>query len=241
MDVSLIIPTYNGSKKIQSCLDSIQHQTVLPKEIIVVVDGSTDNTVDLLRNYRSKVPMRVIEQSNQGRAATRNNGAKLAKGDLLIFIDDDILLDQCVIEKHVEAQRNLAVYSGKIKISNKQISSDFQLYRGYLSEKWLNKLPRGRVMTSKELFLTAANFSVPKIFFDALEGFDQRLTDAEDYDLAFRAYQLGYRIQYLPEAIGWHDDRSNFRGYLKRLREYREGHQQLLQINAQIKEAIEPI
>lgn len=87
MSLSLIIPTYNGAHKIVNLLDSLKEQTLQPNEIIIVIDGSTDNTIEVLQTYKQFFTnLTIIEQENQGRACVRNNGAKIAKSDYYNYL-----------------------------------------------------------------------------------------------------------------------------------------------------------
>ena len=86
---SIVIPTFNGGSRIGNCLDSLVKQTAgRDVEILVVDDGSTDNTADVVRGYSS---VRLITQANAGPAAARNHGAMEAQGSILLFTDDDCL------------------------------------------------------------------------------------------------------------------------------------------------------
>jgi glycosyltransferase involved in cell wall biosynthesis len=85
--VSVAIPVYNGSATIQATVDSVLQQTVRPFEILVLNDGSTDNTASLLKRYEPLVT--VIHQKNAGLTAARNTLCGLARGDLLAFLDAD--------------------------------------------------------------------------------------------------------------------------------------------------------
>src|SRR5260370_35318960 len=86
---SIIIPTFNGSSRIGNCLDSLMKQTVGQNvEILVVDDGSTDNTANVVRGHSS---VRLITQANAGPASARNRGALEAQGKILLFTDDDCM------------------------------------------------------------------------------------------------------------------------------------------------------
>ncbi len=100
-DISVIVPAYNAEKYIEKCLDSILNQTKKEFEIIVVNDGSKDNTLDILNEYKNSYPhiIRVIDQENQGLSVTRNNAIKEAQGDYLVFIDSDDYIKSDMLEK----------------------------------------------------------------------------------------------------------------------------------------------
>lgn len=82
---SIIIPVYNVEKYLKKCLDSVFNQTYKDYEVIVVNDGTKDNSMDIVKDYNVK----VINQKNQGLSAARNAGVKVATGDYLIFLDSD--------------------------------------------------------------------------------------------------------------------------------------------------------
>ncbi|MEL6944073.1 MAG: hypothetical protein AAFO82_15540 [Bacteroidota bacterium] len=94
---------------------------------------------------------------------------------------------------------------------------------------------KGKIPFDRDsLHLTAANMSISrKLFFD-LEGFDERLTDAEDYDLAVRAYERGIQIFYDHTAFAWHDDFVTAKSYFKRRQEYKKAHDILFTINPKL-------
>lgn len=87
MLVSVIIPAFNREKTIRRAVDSVLAQTHGPIELIVVDDGSTDHTADVLADYGDKI--RLIRQENQGPSAARNTGIKAATGDIISFLDSD--------------------------------------------------------------------------------------------------------------------------------------------------------
>ncbi|MBC6988297.1 glycosyltransferase family 2 protein [Hymenobacter sp. BT491] len=232
MKVSVIIPTYNGAHKILNTLQALVEQTHTPDEIVIVIDGSTDNTAELVEANAFSFPeLRVVEQDNQGRAVTRNQGAAAASGDLLIFFDDDMRpLPGCVAEhvRHHQHQTGTIAVGTQIEDFDK-CTTDFLRYKALTSRKWMQKYAEASSvkLNPAEPFITAANFSLSKALFDQIGGFDSRLTDAEDFDLAMRASEAGIEIYFLNQAQAWHDDLISCRVYVKRLREYRVAHQKL--------------
>lgn len=97
--ISVIVPAYNVEKYIKACLDSIINQTYSNFEIIVVNDGSTDQTEEILRSYQSNPKFRIYSQKNGGLSAARNRGIKLANGELICFIDSDDSVKSDYLEK----------------------------------------------------------------------------------------------------------------------------------------------
>ena len=88
--VSVIIPVYNVEPYLKQCMDSVVGQTLKDIEIICVDDGSTDNSLDILREYAAEDSrIQIIEQKNAGAGAARNNGMRYATGKYLSFLDSD--------------------------------------------------------------------------------------------------------------------------------------------------------
>lgn len=92
--VSIIVPVYNVEKYLLQCLDSLLLQTLKDIEIVCVNDGSTDNSLNILRNYASKdARIVIIDQKNQGLSGARNTGVHSSHGDYLMFVDSDDWID----------------------------------------------------------------------------------------------------------------------------------------------------
>lgn len=111
--VTVIIPTYNRANLVCEAIDSLLAQSRVPDEIIVVDDGSTDNTFTVLQKYQS--PVIVIKNHKKGRSSARNTGLKRATGSLIAFLDDDDTLPSSSIQLRVtalEAHSEYAVVYG---------------------------------------------------------------------------------------------------------------------------------
>ncbi len=103
--VSIIIPFYNAERYLSATLQSAIDQTWNNKEIIVVDDGSTDRSIELITNFKSD-KVKLYQQQNKGAAAARNLGLSHAKGEYVQFLDADDLLSKDKIEKQVLALQN---------------------------------------------------------------------------------------------------------------------------------------
>lgn len=98
-DVSVIIPTYNEAKYIVGCIESLLLQTYKVKEIIVVDDGSTDDTSEVIKKSIIKKKVRLLIKNHSGPGESRNLGANTAKSEILVFVDADMIFDSRFIEK----------------------------------------------------------------------------------------------------------------------------------------------
>jgi hypothetical protein len=112
--VSVVIPCYNGATFLRETLDSVQTQTLPPLEVLVVDDGSTDDSAAIAETYGS--PVRVIRQPNQGESVARNRGIDEARGEWVAFLDaDDLWLPGKLAEQaRVMTQETRAVCSGTV-------------------------------------------------------------------------------------------------------------------------------
>lgn len=101
IDVSIIIPVYNCERYIDRCINSILDQTVKNFEIIIINDGSTDNSLKKIYKYSSNQHVKIYDQKNQGPAIARNNGIKYSSGKYVMFVDADDYVDKDYIEKYL--------------------------------------------------------------------------------------------------------------------------------------------
>lgn len=114
--ISIIIPTFNKLTRLKLTLFSIELQSTSREyEVIIVDNGCEDGTEEYLRKLSPPYPMKYIVTKNSGRAAARNEGIKLARGELLIFVDDDVILTPNFIEEHAKSQTIPQIVHGEIR------------------------------------------------------------------------------------------------------------------------------
>ena len=99
--ISLIVPVYNTSKYLNKCIDSLINQSYKDIEIIIINDGSTDNSEEIIKSYKDK-RIKYISKSNEGIGKTRNLGIEKTSGDYLAFVDPDDYLDKYFCEKMIK-------------------------------------------------------------------------------------------------------------------------------------------
>ena len=110
--VSIIVPVYNAEKYLKKCLDSLLRQTLEDIEIIVINDGSTDNSLEILNSYAAKDPrIKVISQENSKQGAARNRGLDVAQGEFITFVDSDdwVELDFCELLYNAAQKYNVNI------------------------------------------------------------------------------------------------------------------------------------
>jgi GT2 family glycosyltransferase len=218
--VSVIVPTHRRPDAVGRTLETIAASDY-PKErfeIIVVDDGSGDETSGIVEALSAKLPnLRYLAQENRGAAAARNNGARAARGEILLFNDDDILLAPDAMPRHVAnlVQLGRVFTNGHWEFEQEMLDSlqatPFGRYRIAL-ENWIKtgvertRLPDGRAEASD---VTACSLGAWRSDFLKIGGFDERFpfAGAEDQDLSIRGARGGIRLIADPSIRLWHDDR----------------------------------
>ena len=192
--VSVIIPAYNGDRYISEAIDSVLAQTYTNYEIIIVDDGSTDNTSQVVQSYRDRVY--YIYQENQGVAVSRNLGLRVSQGEYIAFLDqDDIFFPDKLakqiscFEQHPEAG---IVHSGwqRINYSGKT--------RGKV-EPWHDApvLDLEQWLWWKPVLLGAMMFK--REWLERVQGLDSQFKQVCDLDLAWRLTLLGCKTVWLKQ------------------------------------------
>ncbi|MBF2046913.1 MAG: glycosyltransferase [Elainella sp. C42_A2020_010] len=193
--VSIIIPAYNGERFITKALDSILAQTYSNYEIIVVNDGSTDQTAAVLQPYRDRIL--YIEQANQGVAAARNRGMALAQGELIAFLDqDDVLLpDKLAVQVECVAQHPEIgiVHSGwRLVDAEGNPLADIEPWHEAPQldlAGWLKRMP---VLLSAMMFRHS--------WLKRVGEFDSQFKQACDVEIVQRLIMLGCQTAWVPQV-----------------------------------------
>lgn len=189
--VSVIIATFNCARYLPYALDSVFQQTYPHFEVLVIDDGSNDDTKTVMQSYLSKVT--YLTQKNSGVAAARNNGVRNAKGEYISFLDADDLWEPDKLElqvRYLESHPDVAVAFGDMSSFNENgtfsfsVQKSFPVYEGWIFERLLvnNFVMNITTMVRKSIVLE-------------LNGFDEDLRIASDYHLYLRIalrYEFGY-------------------------------------------------
>ncbi len=200
--ISIIIPVYNGSKYMKEAIDSALNQTYPHKEVIVVDDGSTDDSWQIIQSYGQKI--RAFKQKNGGVSTALNLGIKQSQGEYISWLSHDDVYVPSKLSKQVEALNSLPIEerSKTILFSNyKIIDSNSKVIEVPAIEKVHNlskfSCPLYPVMKG---LIFGCTLLIPKICFEESGYFDPNLRTSQDYDLwfkFFRKYPIHFQTDYL--------------------------------------------
>ena len=207
--VTVIIPTYNRRRWIGECLDSIKAQTYPHVETLVIDDCSTDGTVEWLRASPEYSFARIhVQPKNGGASIARNDGTRMASGELIVFIDSDDLLAPKHIETAVavfKSHPNVGLFACDSTIIGTESEVLFSGRTWHEIQSELKQYPvRTGPRTLKDVFIFSnifPGFTLPKALLEKLGGFDQSIFPMDDYDLMLRVAGLGYHVYYQHEPL----------------------------------------
>jgi glycosyltransferase involved in cell wall biosynthesis len=210
LKLSVIVPAYNAQETIGLTLTALVEQDFQGQyEIIVVDDGSSDQTAQVIRSFPRVI---YIHQSNAGPAAARNIGAKEAQGQVLAFTDSDCIPHKDWLSKLLNGfvTSDVGVVMGSYGIANDQSRLAWCVYKEILfrHERLLSDFPK---------VFGSYNFCILKNMFDQVGGFDlsYRNASGEDNDLSYKINSAGYRIYFERKALVDHHHPTQITKYLK--------------------------
>ncbi len=192
-ELSVIIPTHNRAAKLRACLEALSRQTLsaVDFEVIVVNDGSTDDTAAMLARLKTPFALRVVDLAQGGQCAARNAGAEIANR-ICLFLDDDIIPSPQLVAEHLKAQHTHqgAVVIGPLTTRLPEQLGIERWYTRCFAKDWAahyERLNRG-VRPPRWRDCYSGNMSVPREVFLEAGGF------ATDLPAEFDV-ELGYRLQ----------------------------------------------
>lgn len=214
--ISVIIPTHNRPDKLIRTLSGLMDQEIVGAdyEIIVVDDGSTPPVS--LSETSNKYSCKLVRSEKLGRSAARNSGATAAKGQMIIFIDDDMQVEQDFLAEHLAAHLESpdALRVGAIHLPEESRKTPFGKFRHDLEQ---HCVPQSGEESCAPNFCAAGNMSMARERFLALGGFDKSIDSGEDQDFALRHTESKGEIVFVPKAEAIHcDDALDIRSYCQR-------------------------
>ncbi len=216
--ISVIMPCFNAEKYLREAMDSVLVQTYPDVELIVVDDGSTDGSMDVLKQYEDRIL--VLQQANKGPFPARNLGIQQASGEFIAFLDSDDYWDPRCLEKlhHALTQADADLsYSGWQNFGqfarNTQPFVPPKYEDGDMADEFLRSCPWPihAALTRREVI-------------NAVGGFSERCYSAMDYDLWIRIYGHTSHIVRVPEVLAfyrWHGKQISTNAWRQTMNAYR--------------------
>jgi glycosyltransferase involved in cell wall biosynthesis len=204
-NISVIIPVYNRELLLSEAIESALSQTYKNFEIIIIDDGSTDGSRDIIQSYHQRYPaiIKTARISNSGPAAARNYGASLAAGDLLSFLDSDDIWSPNKLELQAKTMERspqfVLIYAFyKHFFENGQRENNNELVR-------TKEAPQGNILSKllMSCFISTITVLLKKNIFLEMGGFNELIHIGEDYDLWLRIANK-HQIGCVPEVLAWY-------------------------------------
>lgn len=219
MSTSIIIANYNGAEFLPTCLKSLLITTSKIKEIIIVDDGSTDSSLEIIKGFQKKYRLikLIKNKSNLGAAASRNKAIKIAKGEIVVFLDNDTeleidsisnLLTPFTKDNSIGATQSLLVDFEKrdiIQNGGGLLVPQVGWLAPYYQKQNIHKVK----VVEKRIIAISACLAVKKDVLLKIKGFDEKLAVyTEDLDLSWRLWVAGFKIVLAYNSIVYHWTKS---------------------------------
>ncbi len=190
--ISIIVPVRNAVSTMGRCLEAIYGSTTRPHEVVVIDDGCTDGTMDVVRGFPARI---VKSEGSGGVAAARNQGSAATEGEVLFFLDADVILEPGALAaaRDAMADGNLAVAVG-LQSAESPYSNATSVYKNL----WLRYTYRIRAGRFAVLYSSAV--AIRRTDFERVDGFDTnyRQPNIEDSELGMRISEAGGRVDLVP-------------------------------------------
>ena len=212
--ISVIIPVFNDTKRLKSCLSALAKQTYPQElsEIIVVDNNSDENIAEITKQFKQVI---LTTESKRSSYAARNQGIKVARGELLAFTDSDCLPNPDWLEKgisHLLSKPNCGAIAGKIELyyQNKDRPNAAEIF-----DKIVN-LQQEKYVEEKHYGATANLFTFKRVFQD-VGLFNADLKSGGDADWGNRVFARGYEIIYADNVLVLHPARNSLKQLAKKV------------------------
>jgi GT2 family glycosyltransferase len=221
--LSVVLPSLNRREKLAEVLTGLDRQNFPPEqfETVVVLDGSTDGSSEMVRSRTTGFELRLIEQENRGLASARNRGASEATKAVVVFIDDDTIPDPDWLTVHARAHRDATADHLALGYYP-PVVEDGTLWGHVVRSWWEDHFRRKAEPDHRWTYIDFAggNASFPAPLFQSFGGFDEAFRGRrEDWELAVRLLDAGVRFAYYPDAKALHYLDTNFATALRHERQ----------------------
>jgi GT2 family glycosyltransferase len=227
VECSVLIPTYNRASILAKTLAGLGRQQGTPDyEVIVVDDGSTDQTESTVTGMADNypVPLLYLRQENRKQGAARNRGSREARGRYLLFLGDDTVPAADFVSQHLRSHRDGPEEDGRVVIGYTTWPGEYRPTRfmRYVGEQgW--QFGFSLIQDPEDLpfnFFYTSNLSLTRRFFEESGGFDEDFREYgwEDIELSVRLKRAGMRLVYNPRAVTYHFHPTTLASFFERQR-----------------------
>lgn len=207
--VSVVVCSYNGAATLEECLASLVKLDYPNYEIVLVDDGSTDNTPEIAARFPT---IRCIRQANRGLSVARNVGAEAATGEIVAYTDSDCVADEHWLHYLVSAMRDQHVDA----IGGPNITPDSDTWRAQCVAASPGNPGHVMIDDRRAEHVPGCNMAFRRSVLLGIGGFDPQFRQAgDDVDVCWRLLDVGIQIGYASAAVVWHHRRHTVWGYLR--------------------------
>lgn len=204
--VSIVVAAYNAEKTIEKCIESLLNTDYPDKEVIIVDDGSTDNTKKIIEKY----PVRLTTQPNKGASAARNNGLKNAKNEIVAYTDSDCEVSKDWLKNIIKHFKDLEVGA----VTGRTVFATDERCASYVRSLDIEERNnRRREYTS---LANGPNSAFRRDLLLKIGGFDPKWYHAEDTEVSYNIWKEGYTIAYEPSAVVNHVPEGDWIDFLRK-------------------------
>jgi glycosyltransferase involved in cell wall biosynthesis len=211
-ELSVVIPTHNRRELLRACLDSFEQQSAPAGtfEVVVVIDGSTDGTAEMLSDLARSFELSVLTQPQAGASAARNAGARGARGRELLFVDDDMTASSSLVAAHLAAHRMQERIAG-VGVIARRIPAAADRFARLRAEASRSHYEHLLTRPLSYLDCYGGNCSVSHSMFTGIGGFSVDLPVLNDLEFAYRLREAGARFVFVPDAVVTEERRDDWR------------------------------
>lgn len=223
--ISIIVPAFNEAKTIKKCIKSLQNLDYPNFEIIVIDDGSTDNTLEIASKYEYA---KVFSQENQGKPIALNNGISHSSGEIILTVDADTELDRealRTIAKRFAANNKLGAVAGNVKVKREPTILNTIQSAEYATG--INLVRKGQSVLGTVMIVPGPVAALKKEVIEEV-GYFSDDTFAEDFDITVKILKKGYEIEYEEASLAYTDTPKNTEDLIKQRRRWYRGMIQVL-------------
>lgn len=235
LSVSIVVPVRNAARTLPDCLAALNRLNPRPQEVILVDNGSTDRSLQLLHAFaesRAAESTRVLEERRPGPGAARNAGIRVLRGELIAFTDADCCPDPDWLHHVAEPFADPAVGVVAGRVVGAKSTSIVELFSALYTLQSSDRPVRRRRWTPWGGGYPTANMAVRRLLLQKLGGFDEDMRTGEDHDLCARIYADGAELAYNPAARVSHYHRTAVTGMLRQAFGFGRAHAKLLRRHA---------